>query len=75
MILLILEKIDDNIIKKIENHVNNKILSNIELIEHKEVLIEEAKSMGAIMLFSEKYEEKVRMIQFGSSIELVEVRM
>ena len=63
-------KIDDNIIKKIENHVNNKILSNIELIEHKEVLIEEAKSMGAIMLFSEKYEEKVRMIQFGSSIEL-----
>ena len=63
-------KIDDHIIEKIESYVNNKILSNIELIEHKEILLTEAKSMGAIMLFSEKYEEKVRMIQFGSSIEL-----
>lgn len=50
--------------------VNEKILENISLVEHRSLAIEEAKRQGAMMLFGEKYGEHVRMIEFGTSKEL-----
>ena len=49
--------------------VNAKIRENIALTEHRNIPIEDAKELGAIALFGEKYGDEVRVIQFGSSIE------
>ena len=57
-------------LQKIEQDVNAKILANIVLTEHTNLSLKQAKDLGAIMLFGEKYEDVVRMIQFGSSKEL-----
>ena len=46
------------------------ILKNIPLNEKTNVSISDAEEMGALMLFGEKYDEKVRVIQFGESKEL-----
>ena len=63
-------KIEDSDLKNIEAEVNGKILANIALNEHNNLPLNKAKGLGAIMLFSEKYEDVVRMIQFDSSKEL-----
>ena len=63
-------KIDLSDLKKIELDVNSKILANISLEEHVNLPLSKAKKMGAIMLFGEKYEDVVRMIQFNTSKEL-----
>ena len=57
-------------LQKIEEDVNAKILSNIYLQEHTNLPLSKARKLGAIMLFSEKYEDVVRLIQFDSSKEL-----
>ena len=57
-------------LQKIEEDVNAKILSNISLQEHTNLPLSKARELGAIMLFSEKYEDVVRLIQFDSSKEL-----
>jgi alanyl-tRNA synthetase len=62
-----IEKVD---LQKIEQDVNAKILANIALNEHINLSLKQAEDMGAIMLFGEKYEDVVRMIQFDSSKEL-----
>ncbi|NGP76962.1 alanine--tRNA ligase [Balneolaceae bacterium YR4-1] len=56
----------------IERIVNERIQDNIEKREEREVPIDEAKERGAMMLFGEKYGEKVRVITFDSdySVEL-----
>ena len=51
-------------IKKVEDRVNEIILEGIELII-KEMPIEEAKAMGAMALFSEKYGDTVRVVKAG----------
>ena len=63
-------KIDNSDLLKIEDDINMKILANIPLVEHNNLPISKAKESGAIMLFSEKYEDNVRMIQFDNSKEL-----
>ena len=63
-------KITDQEIKKIELFINLKILANIQLEEHNNLPLSKAQKLGAIMLFGEKYEDVVRMIQFGDSKEL-----
>lgn len=63
-------KVDINDLQKIESEVNEKILANISLQEHTNIPLNQAKSYGAMMLFGEKYEDTVRMIQFDSSREL-----
>ena len=57
-------------IRKVEQLVNNKIRENIIIEEDRSVAIQTAKDMGAMALFGEKYNEEVRTIRFGSSIEL-----
>ncbi|MES2690820.1 MAG: alanine--tRNA ligase, partial [Bacteroidota bacterium] len=49
---------------KVERIVNEKIRENIALDERRSVPIEEAKTLGAMMLFGEKYGESVRVITF-----------
>src|SRR5690606_15359424 len=65
-------KVSDEQLKEIETIVNNKILENITLDEKRDIPINEAKAMGAMALFGEKYGEKVRVIIFDKnySVEL-----
>ena len=63
-------KVTDEQIIEIENYVNEKILDSTKLVHHLELPIEDAKKMGAIMFFGDKYGEKVNVVQFGNySIE------
>ena len=55
--------------KSIEQLVNDEILKN-EVTQAKVMDIEKAKKSGAMMLFGEKYGEKVRVIDIGYSREL-----
>jgi alanyl-tRNA synthetase len=59
-------------LRKIEDIVNQKIWSNIELYEDRSMPIEKAKEMGAMALFGEKYGDKVRVVVFDKdySVEL-----
>jgi len=60
-------KVTDEEIEKIEQIVNSKIRENIALDEKQNVPIDQAKSMGAMALFGEKYGDSVRVISFDSS--------
>jgi len=64
------QKITDDEIREVERRVTAKIRENIKLDEFRHVPVAEAKEMGAIALFGEKYGDEVRVIKFGSSIEL-----
>jgi alanyl-tRNA synthetase len=63
-------KMTDDEISRVEMLVNSRIRLNLPLEESRRVPIEDAKKTGAMMLFGEKYGEEVRIIRFGSSIEL-----
>ena len=63
-------KLSQQQLKLIEEKVNNKIKENIPLTEHANLPLSNAIDMGAIMLFGEKYDDTVRVIQYDSSIEL-----
>jgi alanyl-tRNA synthetase len=63
-------KIEKEDLQKIEADVNAKILANIILDEHNNLPLSKVEGLGAMMLFGEKYEDVVRMIQFDSSKEL-----
>ncbi len=51
-------------IREVERLVNEKIRENIPMEEHRELTMEEAKKMGAVALFGEKYSDTVRVISF-----------
>ena len=61
-----------NEVKEVEQMVNEKIRSNIERDEQRNVPINQAKEMGAMALFGEKYGDFVRIITFDPnySVEL-----
>ena len=64
------QKVTDEEIRKVEKIANRKIRANYALDEHRDLPIAEAKAMGAMALFGEKYGDRVRVIRFGSSVEL-----
>jgi len=64
------QKMTPEEIQTVEHIVNTKIRENAILEEKRNYPIEEAKKLGAMMLFGEKYGESVRVIKFGDSIEL-----
>ena len=63
------EKVTPEQLREVEHIVNAKIREDIPLKEYRDYPIEEAKKLGAIALFGEKYGDKVRVVQFGSSVE------
>ena len=63
------EKVSDEKIREVERIVNKMIREDLPLDEHRDTPIEEAKQLGAIALFGEKYGDKVRVVKFGPSIE------
>ncbi|MBR0500301.1 MAG: alanine--tRNA ligase [Bacteroidales bacterium] len=64
------EKVDDNTIDLVERRVNALIRENFPLCEKRDATMEEARNMGAMALFGEKYGDKVRVVRFGDSVEL-----
>ena len=63
------EKVSDEQIREVERMVNDMIRQDIPLDEHRDVPFDEAKKLGAIALFGEKYGDKVRVVRFGPSCE------
>ena len=64
------QKVTDEEIRKVEILVGQKIRANYPLEEHRSMPIAEAKALGAMALFGEKYGDHVRVVKYGSSIEL-----
>ena len=64
------EKMTDEQIDKVEKRVNELIRSNFPLIEKRDGTMDDAKAMGAMALFGEKYGDRVRIVRFGDSVEL-----
>ena len=64
------QKVTDEEIRKVEILVGEKIRTNFPLEEHRNMPIAEAKALGAMALFGEKYGDEVRVVKYGSSVEL-----
>ena len=64
------QKMTQDELRKVERLANEKVRMAIPRCEHRNVPIDEAKALGAMALFGEKYGDKVRVIQYDSSIEL-----
>ncbi|MBR1769836.1 MAG: alanine--tRNA ligase [Bacteroidales bacterium] len=63
-------KLTSEELRQAEQIVNAMIRQDFQADDHRNVPIEQAKEMGAMALFGEKYGDKVRVIRFGESIEL-----
>ncbi len=63
------EKVTAEQLREVEHLINSRIRENIPLQEFRDTPIEEAKQLGAIALFGEKYGDKVRVVKFGNSVE------
>ena len=64
------QKMTHDEIRRVERLVNANIRKNIALKEYRSIPMDEARKMGAMALFGEKYGEEVRVICFDKSIEL-----
>jgi alanyl-tRNA synthetase len=64
------QKMTDEELRFVETRVNELIRSNFPLCEKRDATMDEARSMGAMALFGEKYGDVVRVVRFGDSIEL-----
>ena len=64
------EKVSDEQLREVERIVTDMIRQDLPRDEHRDMPMEEAKKLGAIALFGEKYGDKVRVMRFGPSCEL-----
>lgn len=64
------QKVTPEELRKVEHLANHKVRQAIARDEHRNVPIAEAREMGAMALFGEKYGDEVRVIRYGSSVEL-----
>ena len=62
-------KVEPEQLRQVERLVSARIRADLPLQEFREVPIDEAREMGAMALFGEKYGDHVRVIRFGSSTE------
>ena len=63
-------KVTPEEIRQVEHLANKMIRTAIPREEHREMPIDEARQMGAMALFGEKYGDRVRVIKYGDSVEL-----
>ena len=63
------QKVTDDELRQVERLVNDMIRQDFPLDEHRDTPMEEAKELGAIALFGEKYGDRVRVVRFGPSCE------
>lgn len=63
------QKVTDEELRRVEQLVNSLIRQDIQLDEHRDMPMEEAKKLGAVALFGEKYGDRVRVVRFGPSCE------
>ena len=64
------QKMTDEELRAVEIRVNQLIRSDFPLVEKRDATMEEARGMGAMALFGEKYGDVVRVVRFGDSVEL-----
>ncbi len=64
------QKVTDQQLREVERIVNAGIRANLPLDEQRECPIDRARESGAMMLFGEKYGDRVRVVRFGTSVEL-----
>lgn len=64
------QKVTPEELRRVEHLANRKVREAIPRDEHRHMPIEEARAMGAMALFGEKYGDEVRVIRYGSSVEL-----
>ncbi len=69
------QKVTDEQIREVERLVNHDIRANFPLEERRDCPIDEARTLGAMMLFGEKYGDRVRVVKYGDSVELCGERM
>ena len=63
------QKVSDEELRQVEQLVNQMIREDFPLDEHRDTPLEEAKALGAVAIFGEKYGDKVRIVRFGPSCE------
>ena len=64
------QKVTPEQLREVERRVNRAIRADHALEENRAATREEAERCGAMMLFGEKYGDRVRMVRFGTSVEL-----
>ncbi len=64
------QKMTDEEIREVEQYVTARIREDLYLDESRNIPIAEARAMGAMALFGEKYGDEVRVVRFGNSVEL-----
>ena len=64
------QKLTPEEIRKVEHLANANVRKAIPLDERRNMPIAEAREMGAMALFGEKYGDEVRVIKYGDSVEL-----
>ncbi len=64
------QKVTPAELREVEQLVNRAVRADYPLEEKRDATKEEAAAAGAMMLFGEKYGDRVRMVRFGTSVEL-----